>query len=201
MGEEGIEDLKVAVSETCAVAVGDLSRAGRLDPIEIDLVEDGPLRDRGSRSPRRRSRPRRSTARWTTASSAWPWSAPWSTTSRRDLEGGGNRTPSSAGARRASAPAPPPTDQRPGGWSLTPGPPAAAADLRRRQPFPGCPVLGPVAMIRLRLAGSRDGRFPGAVPGTAPRRGPRSRLPWTVQGLGLDPGRSNAPRAGGVEEV
>jgi anti-sigma regulatory factor (Ser/Thr protein kinase) len=39
MGEEGIEDLKVAVSETCAVAVGDLTRAGRLDPIEIDLVE------------------------------------------------------------------------------------------------------------------------------------------------------------------
>ena len=43
LGEEGIEDLKVAVSETCAVAVGDLSRAGRLDPIEIDLVE-GPDR-------------------------------------------------------------------------------------------------------------------------------------------------------------
>jgi anti-sigma regulatory factor (Ser/Thr protein kinase) len=39
MGEEGIEDLKVAVSETCAVAVGDLSRAGRADPIEVDLVE------------------------------------------------------------------------------------------------------------------------------------------------------------------
>ena len=39
MGEEGIEDLKVAVSETCAVAVGDLTRAGRQDPIEIDLVE------------------------------------------------------------------------------------------------------------------------------------------------------------------
>jgi anti-sigma regulatory factor (Ser/Thr protein kinase) len=39
MGEEGIEDLNVAVSETCAVAVGDLNRAGRLDPIEIDLVE------------------------------------------------------------------------------------------------------------------------------------------------------------------
>jgi anti-sigma regulatory factor (Ser/Thr protein kinase) len=39
MGAEGIEDLKVAVSETCAVAVGDLSRAGRQDPIEIDLVE------------------------------------------------------------------------------------------------------------------------------------------------------------------
>ena len=39
MGAEGIEDLKVAVSETCAVAVGDLLRAGRGDPIEIDLVE------------------------------------------------------------------------------------------------------------------------------------------------------------------
>jgi anti-sigma regulatory factor (Ser/Thr protein kinase) len=39
MGAEGIEDLKVAVSETCAVAVGDLARAGRDDPIEIDLVE------------------------------------------------------------------------------------------------------------------------------------------------------------------
>ena len=39
MGAEGIEDLKVAVSETCAVAVGDLARAGRRDPIEIDLVE------------------------------------------------------------------------------------------------------------------------------------------------------------------
>jgi anti-sigma regulatory factor (Ser/Thr protein kinase) len=43
MGAEGIEDLKVAVSETCAVAVGDLTRAGRRDPIEIDLVE-GPDR-------------------------------------------------------------------------------------------------------------------------------------------------------------
>jgi anti-sigma regulatory factor (Ser/Thr protein kinase) len=39
MGEEGIEDLKVAVSETCAVAVGDLNRAGLADPIEVDLVE------------------------------------------------------------------------------------------------------------------------------------------------------------------
>jgi anti-sigma regulatory factor (Ser/Thr protein kinase) len=39
LGEEGIEDLKVAVSETCAVAVGDLNRAGRPDPIEVDLVE------------------------------------------------------------------------------------------------------------------------------------------------------------------
>ena len=39
MGAEGIEDLKVAVSETCAVAVGDLHRAKRLDPIEVDLVE------------------------------------------------------------------------------------------------------------------------------------------------------------------
>ena len=39
MGEEGVEDLKVAVSETCAVAVGDLTRAGLHHPIEIDLVE------------------------------------------------------------------------------------------------------------------------------------------------------------------
>jgi anti-sigma regulatory factor (Ser/Thr protein kinase) len=39
MDEEGIEDLKVAVSETCAVAVGDLNRAGLPDPIEVDLVE------------------------------------------------------------------------------------------------------------------------------------------------------------------
>ena len=43
MGAEGIEDLKVAVSETCAVAVGDLARAGLRHPIEIDLVE-GPDR-------------------------------------------------------------------------------------------------------------------------------------------------------------
>ena len=39
MGEEGIEDLKVAVSETCAVAVGDLNRADSGEPIEVDLVE------------------------------------------------------------------------------------------------------------------------------------------------------------------
>jgi len=39
MGAEGIEDLKVAVSETCAVAVGDLNRAGMGEPIEVDLVE------------------------------------------------------------------------------------------------------------------------------------------------------------------
>ena len=39
MGAEGIEDLKVAVSETCAVAVGDLNRAGLADPVEVDLVE------------------------------------------------------------------------------------------------------------------------------------------------------------------
>lgn len=39
--EEGIEDLKVAVSETCAVAVGDLARAGISSPIELDLIEDG----------------------------------------------------------------------------------------------------------------------------------------------------------------
>jgi anti-sigma regulatory factor (Ser/Thr protein kinase) len=39
--EEGIEDLKVAVSETCAVAVADLIRAGLASPIELDLIEDG----------------------------------------------------------------------------------------------------------------------------------------------------------------
>jgi anti-sigma regulatory factor (Ser/Thr protein kinase) len=38
--EEGIEDLKVAVSETCAVAVADLARAGLSTPIELDLIED-----------------------------------------------------------------------------------------------------------------------------------------------------------------
>jgi anti-sigma regulatory factor (Ser/Thr protein kinase) len=39
MDEEGIEDLKVAVSETCAVAVGGLKRAGLPDPIELDVIE------------------------------------------------------------------------------------------------------------------------------------------------------------------
>jgi anti-sigma regulatory factor (Ser/Thr protein kinase) len=39
--EEEIEDLKVAVSETCAVAVGDLTRAGLDTPIELDLSADG----------------------------------------------------------------------------------------------------------------------------------------------------------------
>jgi anti-sigma regulatory factor (Ser/Thr protein kinase) len=39
MDDEGIEDLKVAVSEACAVAVADLNRAGRPDLIELDLVE------------------------------------------------------------------------------------------------------------------------------------------------------------------
>jgi serine/threonine-protein kinase RsbW len=53
MGAEGIEDLKVAVSETCAAAVGDLARSGRQDPIEIDLLEAADrfgieVRDRGS---------------------------------------------------------------------------------------------------------------------------------------------------------
>jgi len=38
--EEGVEDLKVAVSETCAVAVGDLVWAGLSTPIELDLVEE-----------------------------------------------------------------------------------------------------------------------------------------------------------------
>jgi anti-sigma regulatory factor (Ser/Thr protein kinase) len=39
MDDEGIEDLKVAVSEACAVAIADLNRAGRPDLIELDLVE------------------------------------------------------------------------------------------------------------------------------------------------------------------
>jgi anti-sigma regulatory factor (Ser/Thr protein kinase) len=39
--DEGVEDLKVAVSETCAVAVGDLNRAGLDAVIELDLFEDG----------------------------------------------------------------------------------------------------------------------------------------------------------------
>jgi len=39
MDDEGIEDLKVAVSEACAVAVADLNRAGRPDLIELDLLE------------------------------------------------------------------------------------------------------------------------------------------------------------------
>jgi anti-sigma regulatory factor (Ser/Thr protein kinase) len=39
--EEGIEDLKIAVSETCAVAMADLARAGVTTPIELDLIEDG----------------------------------------------------------------------------------------------------------------------------------------------------------------
>ena len=56
LGEEGIEDLKVAVSETCAVAVGDLNRAGRPDPIEVDLVEGADrfeieVRDRAPANP------------------------------------------------------------------------------------------------------------------------------------------------------
>jgi anti-sigma regulatory factor (Ser/Thr protein kinase) len=36
--EEGIEDLKVAVSETCAVAVTDLTWAGLDTPIELDVM-------------------------------------------------------------------------------------------------------------------------------------------------------------------
>ena len=38
MGEEGIEDLKVAVSETCAVAVTDLAWAGLDAPIQLDVI-------------------------------------------------------------------------------------------------------------------------------------------------------------------
>jgi anti-sigma regulatory factor (Ser/Thr protein kinase) len=56
--EEGIEDLKVAVSETCAVAVGDLTRAGVDAPIELELSGDGErfcieVRDRAPESKRR----------------------------------------------------------------------------------------------------------------------------------------------------
>ena len=39
MDDEAIEDLKVAVSEACAVAVGDLNRVGSPDLVELDLVE------------------------------------------------------------------------------------------------------------------------------------------------------------------
>jgi anti-sigma regulatory factor (Ser/Thr protein kinase) len=39
--EEGIEDLKVAVSESCALAVAELARAGVDAPIELALIEDG----------------------------------------------------------------------------------------------------------------------------------------------------------------
>lgn len=57
--EEGIEDLKVAVSETCAVAVGDLTRAGLDAPIELELFADGErfcieVRDRAPEEGRRR---------------------------------------------------------------------------------------------------------------------------------------------------
>ena len=62
MGAEGIEDLKVAVSETCAVAVGDLTRAGLRHPIEIDLVEGADrfgieVRDRAPASVKRPAGP------------------------------------------------------------------------------------------------------------------------------------------------
>jgi anti-sigma regulatory factor (Ser/Thr protein kinase) len=56
--EDGIEDLKVAVSETCAVAVGDLARAGLQTPIELELSSDGDrfridVRDRAPEGDRR----------------------------------------------------------------------------------------------------------------------------------------------------
>jgi len=38
--DEGVEDLKVAVSETCAVAVNETARAGLGALIELDLVQD-----------------------------------------------------------------------------------------------------------------------------------------------------------------
>ena len=57
--EEGIEDLKVAVSETCAVAVGDLTRAGLQTPIELELSSEGDrfridVRDRAPEGEQRR---------------------------------------------------------------------------------------------------------------------------------------------------
>ena len=38
--EEGIEDLKVAVSESCALAVAELARAGVDAPVEVALHEE-----------------------------------------------------------------------------------------------------------------------------------------------------------------
>lgn len=38
--DEGVEDLKVAVSETCAVAVNETVKAGLKAPIELDLIQD-----------------------------------------------------------------------------------------------------------------------------------------------------------------
>jgi anti-sigma regulatory factor (Ser/Thr protein kinase) len=57
--EESIEDLKVAVSETCAVAVGDLTRAGLDAPIELEISAAGDrfcieVRDRAPDEGRRR---------------------------------------------------------------------------------------------------------------------------------------------------
>jgi anti-sigma regulatory factor (Ser/Thr protein kinase) len=37
---EGVEDLKVAVSETCAVAINETVRAGLRAPIELELIDD-----------------------------------------------------------------------------------------------------------------------------------------------------------------
>ena len=39
--EEGIEDLKVAVSESCALAVAEQARAGVDEPVEVALIEEG----------------------------------------------------------------------------------------------------------------------------------------------------------------
>jgi anti-sigma regulatory factor (Ser/Thr protein kinase) len=39
--EEGIEDLKVAVSESCALAVAEQARAGVDEPVELALIEEG----------------------------------------------------------------------------------------------------------------------------------------------------------------
>jgi anti-sigma regulatory factor (Ser/Thr protein kinase) len=40
LDEEQIEDLKVAVSEACALSINSVRDAGRGDPVEVDLFED-----------------------------------------------------------------------------------------------------------------------------------------------------------------
>jgi anti-sigma regulatory factor (Ser/Thr protein kinase) len=40
LDEEQIEDLKVAVSEACALSIHSVRDAGRGDPVEVDLFED-----------------------------------------------------------------------------------------------------------------------------------------------------------------
>jgi anti-sigma regulatory factor (Ser/Thr protein kinase) len=112
MDDEGIEDLKVAVSEACAVAVADLNRAARPDPIELDLHEAADrlgieVRDRAP-----------STSRLTAVSAVDGEvddrqlglalvGALVDDLAIADLEGGGSRT--SFSLRRGPEPPPPPT--------------------------------------------------------------------------------------------